>query len=208
MSKAGKAFRTVACCLGLVLFLYTNALAVIFPLTLASAHKAINWGRSVGTEKLVQSPTYNKTADKKTWADYTPSCRILTPYGLLAFRAAQDAVTYSNEAQGLVPGYLASHTLSVEFVNFSTELDATKFAVGVIHQDGRVIKAQSRTIHEPDVVDEPEAGYSEKVEFDFDMRTFNPRHPFVVGIADIMVVGGDNHLHVGEARCAVESDTL
>jgi len=187
------------------------ARAVEYPFTASSAAAALAWGRSAGSvEDITGDPRYKATANHETWWDFTPTCDLETDYLVLAFTAAEDKVKYTNEATKQARQAMHQHIVTVRFRNFSTGLNANDGAVGVLHQGSKTIHAIKKTLDEPDVETSPQsgstdAGYYQEIGFDFDLRSFNPKQPFSVGMANVAVMDGDT-AHTGEVVCQFSPD--
>lgn len=176
------------------------------PFTRAVASEAIKAGKTSSVDDLISDPLYNVVANRETWANYTPKCVLFTAYSIVRFIAAQDVQRYTSTAPKVAAQMLAKsyHEFSVGFTNYSAELGANDDSVGVIHQGGRLIKAVSRRMRDPKVVESPAgsgAGYSQYVEFTFDARSLNTHKPFTAGMANVVVIGADGPT-VGEVDCS------
>lgn len=202
-----KAYSTIVLAIAVVACRGTAG-AIEYPITPAVAASAIAYGKSTSSVDIATNPVYLTTANGQTWANYSPSCHLITPYSLIALAAATDITAYTNKAKKIAAEMIRQkwHTFQVSFKNYSAELGANKDAVGVIHQNGKVIKALSRSLRPEEVGSDPigegNAGYYQYVTFTFDLRAINPRKPFSVGLANVLTVdAASRSVAVGEVTC-------
>lgn len=181
-----------------------GASAIDFPLTAARAKAAISAGESATFSTMARDDRYQVDADRETAVDLRPTCDALTPYRVVALRAAEAHAKYATISPQIIRDAIASHSFDVSVHLFSSVLGLNTDVVGVIKQGGKLLPATHRSYIEKNrlVTGDP-IGYQQYVSFEFDLRKFRPNTAFTVTVANVVTREG-----VGEFTCAFDGSAF
>ena len=183
-------------------------LALDVPMTHDQIKEAIALGDSSTVQGIVGSSEWALTTSDQSWPDYTAHGSVSTPFFMLAFEEASADSKYQKLEPKDLLEVSKSHEITFDVFLFNPTLSAYDDAVGVIKQGASIIHSTSRTIDDPDVVDDPEVGYRYFTHFTFDMSKLNKTTPFTFAIANIPMVKDGQLQLTGEIDFSVDPTSM